>query len=143
MVIIYERFNNQNRSNYSFNSNDDGLILYDYAFMNGYLQYGPMITFIVIVIIMAGYEHFFQKDDKDSEDETTEEPPADFGYAVKTSLFLIYVILLASIWKLIFGPPASSVYDTGRMDFWILFITLSIMMSYRVWRSGQSDDSEA
>ncbi|MFD2831414.1 hypothetical protein [Corticicoccus populi] len=118
-----------------------GSFLYDYAFMNGYLQYGPMITFIVVVIIMAGYEHFFQKDDKDSEDETTEEPPADFGYVVKTSLFLIYVILLASILKLIFGPPVSSVYDTGSMDFWIPFIILSIMMSYRVWRSGQSDDS--
>lgn len=112
-----------------------GSFLHDYSFMNGYWQYGPVALFFLLILILAIFEHFFEKDDEsnDKQPNNHEETPADFRYVIRTSLLVIYIILLSSVMKLIFGPPEQSTYNIGSMDFWILLIIIVLTMCYRVW----------
>lgn len=118
-----------------------GSFLYEYSFMNGYWQYGPVALLFFSILVLAAFEHFFGKDDNENNNKQSnnnEEPPADFYYVIRTSLLVIYVIVLSSVMKFIFGAPESSTYDIGSMDFWMLLIIIVLTMCYRVWNPDSS-----
>lgn len=103
--------------------------------MNGYWHNGPIIAFWIIVLIIAGLQILFGDNDQE-ENESEKKPDYELGYVLKTSGFLIYTIVLASIMKMIFGAPEHDVFDVGEMRFWITLVMVATAMTLGVWKSN-------
>lgn len=88
-----------------------------------YIQYGPIILFVGIAVIVAILE--MDDDDDETEQEKTDKG-TKLGYFFRLSLILFIWILIASM-NIFIGEPATDVFNIYDLSFWVFFVAIPIL----------------